>query len=132
MPALAKVTVVFLAALLLLFENVTGAVLAQENDPNLPLVANYLRRIQLPDGGWSMYPGGAADFSPGRQPWGHERTWTQPRRGGGFRRPSGAAPIFGRVPLVRCAPAGLRSPGAKLCRRFAARWRRHPRELFIS
>src|SRR5678816_2939523 len=38
-------------------------ILAQENDPDLPLIANYLRRIQQPDGGWNMYPGGKADLS---------------------------------------------------------------------
>ena len=38
-------------------------ILGQENDPELPLIANYLRKLQQPDGGWSMYPGGAADVS---------------------------------------------------------------------
>ena len=38
-------------------------ILAQEDDPELPLIANYLRRLQQPDGGWNMYPGGKADLS---------------------------------------------------------------------
>ncbi len=37
--------------------------LEQENDPNLPLIANYLRSIQQEDGGWSMFPGGNSDLS---------------------------------------------------------------------
>ena len=37
--------------------------LEQENDPNLPLIANYLRSIQQADGGWSMFPGGNSDLS---------------------------------------------------------------------
>jgi squalene-hopene/tetraprenyl-beta-curcumene cyclase len=35
----------------------------QEADPDLPLIANYLRNLQNPDGGWSLYPGGPADIS---------------------------------------------------------------------
>jgi squalene-hopene/tetraprenyl-beta-curcumene cyclase len=38
-------------------------ILGQEHDPELPLITNYLRRLQQPDGGWAMYPGGAADLS---------------------------------------------------------------------
>ena len=38
-------------------------ILGQESDPDLPLVANYLRSLQQPDGGWNMYPGGANDLS---------------------------------------------------------------------
>ena len=38
-------------------------ILAQEDDPDLPLIANYLRNIQMPEGGWNMYPGGKADLS---------------------------------------------------------------------
>src|SRR5437016_839953 len=38
-------------------------ILAQEDDTELPLIANYLRRLQQPDGGWNMYPGGKADLS---------------------------------------------------------------------
>ena len=38
-------------------------ILGQENDPDLPPIANYLRSIQQPDGGWNMYPGGANDLS---------------------------------------------------------------------
>src|SRR5439155_19925491 len=38
-------------------------ILGQEDDPQLPLIANYLRRLQQPDGGWNMYPGGKADLS---------------------------------------------------------------------
>jgi squalene-hopene/tetraprenyl-beta-curcumene cyclase len=38
-------------------------ILEQGDDPDLPLIANYLRKLQQPHGGWSMYPGGAADLS---------------------------------------------------------------------
>src|SRR5215217_5820947 len=38
-------------------------ILAQDDDPELPLIANYLRKLQQPDGGWNMYPGGKADLS---------------------------------------------------------------------
>src|SRR5580704_16869040 len=38
-------------------------ILGQENDPDLPRIANYLRRLQNADGGWSLYPGGPADLS---------------------------------------------------------------------
>lgn len=38
-------------------------ILGQENEPDLVLVANYLRSIQQPDGGWNLYPGGPADIS---------------------------------------------------------------------
>jgi squalene-hopene/tetraprenyl-beta-curcumene cyclase len=38
-------------------------ILGQENDPCLELIANYLRSIQLPDGGWSMFPGGNSDLA---------------------------------------------------------------------
>lgn len=38
-------------------------ILEQEHDPDLPLIANYLRNLQNPDGGWSLYPGGPADIS---------------------------------------------------------------------
>lgn len=38
-------------------------ILQQENDPDLPLIANYLRRLQQKDGGWAMYPGGKSDLS---------------------------------------------------------------------
>src|SRR4051812_19559183 len=38
-------------------------ILEQESDPRLVLIANYLRSLQQPDGGWSMFPGGAADLS---------------------------------------------------------------------
>ena len=38
-------------------------ILGQENDPDLPAIASYLRSIQQPDGGWNMYPGGANDLS---------------------------------------------------------------------
>ena len=38
-------------------------ILGQETDPDLPLIANYLRGLQQADGGWAMYPGGAADLS---------------------------------------------------------------------
>lgn len=38
-------------------------ILGQESDPDLPFIANYLRSLQQPDGGWNMYPGGANDLS---------------------------------------------------------------------
>jgi squalene-hopene/tetraprenyl-beta-curcumene cyclase len=38
-------------------------ILEQDEDPELPLIANYLRSLQQKDGGWNMYPGGAADLS---------------------------------------------------------------------
>ncbi len=38
-------------------------ILGQENDLELPKIANYLRRLQSPDGGWNLYPGGPADLS---------------------------------------------------------------------
>jgi len=38
-------------------------ILAQEDDPDLVRIANYLRKIQMPGGGWNMYPGGKADLS---------------------------------------------------------------------
>ena len=38
-------------------------ILGQENDPELPLIANYLRRIQMHNGGWNLFPGGPADIS---------------------------------------------------------------------
>jgi squalene-hopene/tetraprenyl-beta-curcumene cyclase len=37
--------------------------LGQESDPDLPLIANYLRSLQQADGGWSLFPGGASDLS---------------------------------------------------------------------
>jgi squalene-hopene/tetraprenyl-beta-curcumene cyclase len=41
----------------------TKFILGQEDDPELPLIANYLRRLQMPNGGWNMYPGGKSDLS---------------------------------------------------------------------
>jgi len=38
-------------------------ILSQENDPSLPKIAVFLRRLQNPDGGWSLFPGGPADLS---------------------------------------------------------------------
>ncbi len=38
-------------------------ILSHERDPDLPLIANYLRNLQMPEGGWNMYPGGKADLS---------------------------------------------------------------------
>src|SRR4051812_25848152 len=38
-------------------------ILGQDDDARLPLIANYLRRLQQADGGWNMYPGGKADLS---------------------------------------------------------------------
>jgi squalene-hopene/tetraprenyl-beta-curcumene cyclase len=38
-------------------------ILGQEDAPELRKITNYLRRLQNPDGGWSLYPGGKADLS---------------------------------------------------------------------
>ncbi len=38
-------------------------ILAQENDPDLPKIANYLRTLQNAEGGWSLFPGGPSDLS---------------------------------------------------------------------
>lgn len=38
-------------------------ILGLENDPALPKIANFLRSLQNPDGGWSLFPGGPADLS---------------------------------------------------------------------
>ena len=38
-------------------------ILGQENEPELPLINNYLRSLQNADGGWSLFPGGPADLS---------------------------------------------------------------------
>ena len=38
-------------------------ILGQESDPDLVKIANYLRRLQNPDGGWGLYPGGPPDLS---------------------------------------------------------------------
>ncbi len=38
-------------------------IIGHDNDPELPLITNYVRQIQQPDGGWNMYPGGANDLS---------------------------------------------------------------------
>lgn len=38
-------------------------ILEQEHDPDLPKIANYLRGLQNPEGGWSLFPGGPSDLS---------------------------------------------------------------------
>ncbi len=38
-------------------------ILGQEADPDLPLLANYIRDHQTPTGGWNLYAGGADDIS---------------------------------------------------------------------
>ena len=38
-------------------------ILGQEDDPALPKINNYLRRIQMDNGGWNLFPGGPADIS---------------------------------------------------------------------
>ena len=38
-------------------------ILGQESDPDLVPITNYLRKIQGPDGGWNLFPGGPADIS---------------------------------------------------------------------
>ncbi|HWB53044.1 MAG TPA: prenyltransferase/squalene oxidase repeat-containing protein, partial [Tepidisphaeraceae bacterium] len=37
--------------------------LNQEDERELPKITNYLRSLQQPHGGWSLYPGGAPDLS---------------------------------------------------------------------
>lgn len=37
-------------------------ILGQEDEPELPLIGDYLRSLQQPDGGWNLYPGGANDL----------------------------------------------------------------------
>ncbi|HMB96038.1 MAG TPA: squalene--hopene cyclase, partial [Tepidisphaeraceae bacterium] len=41
----------------------TRFILDQEDDPRLPLIANYLRSLQQDEGGWGMYPLGKPDVS---------------------------------------------------------------------
>jgi squalene-hopene/tetraprenyl-beta-curcumene cyclase len=38
-------------------------ILGQQSDPSLVKIANYLRRIQMDNGGWNLFPGGPADIS---------------------------------------------------------------------
>jgi squalene-hopene/tetraprenyl-beta-curcumene cyclase len=38
-------------------------ILEQEHDAELPKIANYLRNLQNPEGGWSLFPGGPSDLS---------------------------------------------------------------------
>lgn len=38
-------------------------ILRQEDDPRLPKIMSYLRRLQRPDGGWGQYPGSGVDVS---------------------------------------------------------------------
>ncbi len=38
-------------------------ILNLEDDGHLPKITNYLRNLQNPDGGWSLFPGGPADLS---------------------------------------------------------------------
>jgi squalene-hopene/tetraprenyl-beta-curcumene cyclase len=38
-------------------------ILGQEQDPDLPKIANFLRNLQNADAGWSLYPGGPPDCS---------------------------------------------------------------------
>lgn len=38
-------------------------ILEQENDPQLPKIANFLRSLQNADGGWGLFPGGPPDIS---------------------------------------------------------------------
>jgi squalene-hopene/tetraprenyl-beta-curcumene cyclase len=38
-------------------------ILGQEDDAALPKITNYLRRIQMDNGGWNLFPGGPADIS---------------------------------------------------------------------
>lgn len=38
-------------------------ILGQEDEEALPRIANYLRGLQNPEGGWSLFPGGPSDLS---------------------------------------------------------------------
>jgi squalene-hopene/tetraprenyl-beta-curcumene cyclase len=38
-------------------------ILGQEADPDLVKIANHLRRLHVPEGGWNLYPGGPDDLS---------------------------------------------------------------------
>ncbi len=38
-------------------------ILEQEDDRDLPKIANFLRGLQNPEGGWSLFPGGPSDLS---------------------------------------------------------------------
>lgn len=38
-------------------------IINQEDDPRLPNIANYLRKLQQPDGSWNQYPGADIDIS---------------------------------------------------------------------
>lgn len=38
-------------------------ILGQEADAALPKITNYLRRLQMDNGGWNLFPGGPADIS---------------------------------------------------------------------
>ena len=38
-------------------------ILGLENDAHLPKITNFLRKLQNPDGGWSLFPGGPPDVS---------------------------------------------------------------------
>jgi squalene-hopene/tetraprenyl-beta-curcumene cyclase len=38
-------------------------ILNQENDPDLPKIAKFLRSLQNDEGGWSLFPGGPSDLS---------------------------------------------------------------------
>lgn len=38
-------------------------ILSQEDDPRIPLIANYLRSLQTPSGAWVQYPGAKPDLS---------------------------------------------------------------------
>jgi squalene-hopene/tetraprenyl-beta-curcumene cyclase len=38
-------------------------IIQQEDDPRLPRIANYLRKLQQPDGAWVQYPGAKMDLS---------------------------------------------------------------------
>src|SRR4029077_16904928 len=38
-------------------------ILAQDDDPELPPIGNYLRSLQADHGGWCLFPGGPADLS---------------------------------------------------------------------
>ena len=38
-------------------------IIEQEHDPRLPRIANYLRKLQRPDGTWGQYPGSGMDVS---------------------------------------------------------------------
>ena len=38
-------------------------VIGEQNSPKIPKLANHIRRLQLPDGGWNIFPKGPAELN---------------------------------------------------------------------